>query len=220
MLFWSIGCTLNAPGTQDTAFVWPFGDGDAAEAAEDSSWAADVVVLSWAVVFSGGRPVAHAADNRLHITAATIEWGGNLDEPAGHCTARRSLDGIEWGDELSASGAVLGSFRSEAGADIVALGDCGRLEMPQWEGSPAHYLSEVLLNEGDWVIGIGPTGDSFDEYAAYAMGGFTQLGQAVALTNAVFVLDLDSREAQRIEGIEAVPDGLVYAPPWYAIWTP
>lgn len=213
--------------------MWPFSteDGDTATPSPDELettevragfWEASTVVLSWSLEISGGQPVAGAPDNQLYITATGPGWGGSLDADEGHCTVQRAIDEVSLGDALSGAGASLGTVRSGVGADLSTLGDCARLQMDAWDGSPVVYLSEILFDSEEWLLGIGPSGDVFSQalgdYSQYALGGFSRLGGEDVLTNAVFAYAEGSVEPTEVAGISALPDGTLYAPPWFAVW--
>jgi hypothetical protein len=235
MLLWLIGCSPSPADSADLSFDWPFTGSSAAmdtatgtdeteagDTSTDSRWELFAVVLSWSLEVVDGQPVPASSHNAFYISAATALWDGDVTAVTGHCTARRSLNGVPLGSHLKE--AELGSLHSEVGTDIVSLGDCGRLRTPGWEGLPTAYMSNQLINDGNWFFGMGDGSEIFTEklsgYAAYAMGGYTQLGEEVVLTNAVFVLDPDSGEATKIGDLSTLPDGILYAPPWYAIWEP
>ena len=57
-------------------------------------------------------------------------------------------------------------------------------------------------------------------YENGGMAGYTRLADAVVRTNAVFVFDPASGEATKIDDLSTLPDGILYAPPWYAVWEP
>lgn len=206
---------------EDTAFSWPFSSDTAEAAGGLEGWAPERIVLSWQVAFEGGAPQA-SVSNVLYITAASGEWGGDVQEAAGHCTAQRSLAELSFGDELAADGATLGTLYSPPGGDVASLGDCGRLRVDGWEGAPAAWMAEGLFGTDGWLFGVGPTalfGQELGELGAYALGGFTRLGDEVVVTNAVFLIDSESNEALSVEGHSTLPDGLLIAPPWFAIPT-
>lgn len=161
-----------------------------------------------------------SAGNVLHITAADASWDGDFDAEEGHCTARRSLDELEAGDALAADGASQLTLFSPPGGDVAALGDCGRLEMPGWEGPPAQWMAEGLYGTDGWLFGVGPTtlfGEELGELGAYALGGYTRLADVVVVTNAVFLIDTQTQEAQAVDAHAPLPDGTLVAPPWFAI---